>query len=225
MKETTLAMSSTAHLAVTSSVLARQPSDRSGSSSSSATVATAAGAGVSVFVVILVISGFVAVVVYCRRKKGKKSRKIIEHIGEDESNIYALVDKPMKKRIVPPAVPLQNFDPMVEGLDRKETPPPAEHNDPSTGQASNFQPVHAITCLDSPDPQEQSPPSHPLTDPPGNTRDTDDVNSPDSKGGGQASDCEESCDQPVTDVYAVVDKKGKKVAKHHPPRPPPYADN
>ncbi len=218
-------MSSTAHLAVTSSVLARQPSDRSGSSSSSATAAAAAGAGVSVFVVILIISGFVAVVVYYRRKKGKKRRKVIEHIGEDESNIYALVDKPRKKRNAPSTVPLQtDFDLMEEGLDRKETPP-VGHNDPSTGQASISMPAHAITRLDSTDPQEQSPPSHSLTGPPGNTCDTDDVNSPDSKGVGQASDCEESCDQPVTDVYAVVDKKGKKVAKHHPPRPPPYADN
>ncbi len=217
-------MHSTAHLAVTSSVLASQPSDRSGSSSLFATAAAAAGAVVLVFVVILIILGFGAVVVYCRRKKGKKSRKVIEHIGEDESNIYALVDKPRKKRNAPPTVPLQNFDPMVEGLDRKETPPPAGHNDPSTGQASNFQPVHANTHHDPTDPQEQSPPSCPLTDPPGNTCDTVDFNSPDSKCVGQASDCEESCDQPVTDVYAVVDKK-EKVAKHHPPRPPPYAGN
>ncbi len=179
----------------------------------------------SAFVVILIISGFVAVVVYCRRKKGKKSQTVIQHIGEDETNTYALVAKPRKKRNAPSAVPLQNF--VEEGLDRKETPPPAGHNDPSTGQASTFQPVHANTLLDSSDPQEQSPPSRTLTGPPGNTYDTVDFNSPDSKGVGQASDCEGSCDQPVTDAYAVVDKKGTKVAKHRPPRarPPPYADN
>ncbi len=170
MKETTPAMPSPE--AVTSSVLASQPSDQSGSSSSSATAAAAAGAVVSVFV--LIISGFVALVVYCRRKKGKKSRKVIEHIGEDESNFYALVAMPRKKRNAPPAVPLQNFDPVEEGLDKMETPPPVL-SDPSTGQASTSPLVHADKkCFDCVDSEEQSAPSRPLTG--RNTHDTVDVN-------------------------------------------------
>ncbi len=138
-----------------------QPTDQNSSSSSSlSSTAAAVGAGVSVFVVILIISGFVAVVVYCRRKKGKKSRKVIEHIGDDESNFYALVAKPMKKRIVPPGVPPRNFDPVEEGLDKMETAPPV-HSDPSPLQASI-------------DPKEQSTPLRTLTDP--NAYDTVDFN-------------------------------------------------
>ncbi len=168
MNGTTPAMSST--VAVTSPFMTSQPSDQSGSSSSSATAAAAAGTVVSVFVVILIFSGFVAVVVYCRRKKGKKSRKVIEHIGEDESNTYALVAKPRKKRSAPPTVPLQNFDPVEEGLDKMETPPPVL-SDPSTGQASTSPLVYADNkCFDCIDPEEQSPPSRPLTGP--NTYDT-----------------------------------------------------
>ncbi len=164
---------------VVSQPTSRPPDQNHSSSSSSSPSATAApvGAVVSVFVVILIISGFVAVLVYCRRKKGKKSRKIIEHIGEDESNVYALVAKPRKKRNAPPTVPLQNFDPVEEGLDKMETPPLA-HSDPSTGQASTSPLVYAdnkcFDCVDSIDPEEQSPPSRPLTGP--NTYDTVDVN-------------------------------------------------
>ncbi len=161
-------------VAVTSSVLASQLSDQSGSSSSSATAAAAAGAVVSVFLVILIISGFVAVVVYWRRKKGKKSRKVIEHIGEDESNIYALVAKSRKKRNAPPTVPLWNFDPVEEGLDIMETPSPVL-SDPSTGHASTSPLVYADNkCFNCVDSEEQSPPSHPLTGP--NTYDTVDAN-------------------------------------------------
>ncbi len=169
MKETTPAMPSP--VAVTSSVLASQPSDQSGSSSSSATTAVAAGAGVSVFV-ILIISGFVAVVVYCRRKKGKKSQRGIRHIGKKD--VYSLVNKPRKKRNAPPAVPLQD-----EGLDRKETLP-AGYSDPTTGQASTSLPVHANNqCFDRlnyTDPQEQSPHSRPLISSPEHAYDTVDVN-------------------------------------------------
>ncbi len=149
-------------------------SSSSSSSSSLSSTAAAVGAVVSVFVVILIISGFVAVVVYCRRKKGKKSSKVIEHISEDESNVYALVAKPRKKRNTPPTVPLQNFDPVEEVLDKMETHPLA-HSDPSTEQASTFPLVYANNkCFDSIDPEEQSPPSRPLTGP--NAYDTVDVN-------------------------------------------------
>ncbi len=80
----------------------------------------------------------------------------------------------MKKRIVPPAVPLQNFDPVEEGLDKMETPPPVL-SDPSTGQASTSPLVHADNkCFDCVDSEEHSPPSYPLTGP--NNYDTVDVN-------------------------------------------------
>ncbi len=168
-KETTLAMPSTVHVAVTSPFMTSQPSDQNGSSSSSSATAAAAASAVAV---ILTISGFVAFVVYCRRKKGKKSQRGIRHIGKKD--VYSLVNKPRKKRNAPPTVPLQD-----EGLDRKETLP-AGFSDPTTGQASSSQPVHASNqCFDRlnyTDPQEQLPHSRPLISSPEHTYDTVDVN-------------------------------------------------
>ncbi len=142
--------------------------DRSGSSS---VLPIAAGAGaVAAVAILLIVSGFVAVAVYFKRKKKRKSRKVIQHIGEDESNIYALVDK-RQKRNPAPEIPMQDFDPVEEGLDDKEIFTHTTFSDPSTGQNSNFPPVcikkksFEQDPLDSRVSQKRPPPSRLLIDP------------------------------------------------------------
>ncbi len=146
-----------------------QPSSDRSDSSSVLPVAAAAGA-VGAVAILLIISGFVAVAVYFKRKKKRKSRKVIQHIGEDESNIYALVDK-RKKRNPAPEIHVPDFDPVEEEVDDKETFPHATLSDPSTGQNSNFPPVYVNKesfeqdPLDSIVSQKRPPPSRLLIDP------------------------------------------------------------
>ncbi len=142
--------------------------DQSGSSSV-LPVAAAAGA-VGAVAILLILSGFVAVAVYFKRKKKRKSRKVIQHIGEDESNIYTLVDK-RKKRNPAPEIPMQDFDPEEEEVDDMEIFTHFTFSDPSTGQNSSFPPVYVNKesfeqdPLDSIVSQKRPPPSRLLIDP------------------------------------------------------------
>ncbi len=146
------------------------PGAQPSSDSSSALPVVAAAGTVAAVAIFLIVSGFVAVAVYFKRKKKRKSRKVIQHIGEDESNIYALVDK-RKKRNPAPEIHVQDFDPAEEGLDDKETFTHATLSDPSTGQNSNFPPVYVNKESFEQDPldprvsQKRPPPSRLLIDP------------------------------------------------------------
>ncbi len=141
---------------------------QSSTSGSSSAIFAAVGAVVAVLIVIIIASGLVAVIMYCRRKKGKqKGGKVIQHIGEDESNVYALINKPRRTGTAP-AVPPQNFDLMEEDLDRETS----ALSDPSTGQTSTSPHVCAKDeCFDhvgSSDLQGHVPPPHTLTKPSSN---------------------------------------------------------